>query len=42
MKVYGAAVRLVSKEQDMEGARDLAAIMSPLGLGLVLKGSIIF
>jgi S-sulfo-L-cysteine synthase (O-acetyl-L-serine-dependent) len=36
MKVYGAEVILVSKEEDMEGARDLAAKMSTLGKGLVL------
>ena len=36
MKVYGAEVILVSKEEDMEGARDLATKMSTLGKGLVL------
>ena len=36
MKVYGAEVILVSKEEDMEGARDLAAKMSISGEGLVL------
>jgi len=36
MKVYGAEVILVSKEEDMEGARDLAAKMSIAGEGLVL------
>ena len=36
MKVYGAEVILVSKEDDMEGARDLAAKMSISGEGLVL------
>ena len=36
MKVYGAEVILVSKEEDMEGARDLATKMSTLGEGLVL------
>ena len=36
MKVYGAEVILVSKEKDMEGARDLAAKMSISGEGLVL------
>ena len=36
MKVYGAEVLLVSKEEDMEGARDLATKMSTLGKGLVL------
>ena len=36
MKVYGAEVILVSKEEDMEGARDLATKMSTLGQGLVL------
>ena len=36
MKVYGAEVVLVSKEEDMEGARDLATKMSTLGKGLVL------
>ena len=36
MKVYGAEVILVSKEEDMEGARDLATKMSAAGKGLVL------
>lgn len=36
MKVYGAEVILVSKEEDMEGARDLATKMSTSGEGLVL------
>ena len=36
MKVYGAEVILVSKEEDMEGARDLATKMSIAGEGLVL------
>ena len=36
MKVYGAEVILVSKEEDMEGARDLATQMSRAGEGLVL------
>ena len=36
MKVYGAEVILVSKEEDMEGARDLATKMSKSGEGLVL------
>ena len=36
MKVYGAKVILVSKEEDMEGARDLATQMSTSGEGLVL------
>ena len=36
MKVYGAEVILVSKEEDMEGARDLATKMSMSGEGLVL------
>ena len=36
MKVYGAEVILVSKEEDMEGARDLATQMNRAGEGLVL------
>ncbi len=36
MKVYGAEVILVSKEEDMEGARDLAVKMSLSGQGFVL------
>ena len=37
MKVYGAEVILVSKEEDMEGARDLATKMGQSGEGLVLN-----
>ena len=37
MKVYGAEVILVSKEEDMEGARDLATQMNRAGEGLVLN-----
>ena len=36
MKAYGAEVILVSKEQDMEGARDLALSMSQNNEGYVL------
>jgi cysteine synthase B len=37
MKAYGAEVILVSKEQDMEGARDLAIEMSNNGEGHILN-----
>ena len=37
MKAYGAEVILVSKEEDMEGARDLAFKMSNAGQGHVLN-----
>ena len=37
MKAYGAEVILVSKEEDMEGARDLAFKMSNEGQGYVLN-----
>ena len=37
MKVYGAKVILVTKEEDMEGARDLAYKMTQAGKGLVLN-----
>tara|TARA_B100000282_G_scaffold188254_1_gene137097 strand:+ start:63 stop:926 length:864 start_codon:yes stop_codon:yes gene_type:complete len=37
MRAYGAEVILVSKEQDMEGARDLAFKMSEDGEGYVLN-----
>jgi len=36
MKAYGAEVILVSKEEDMEGARDLAANMSKNNEGFIL------
>ena len=36
MEAYGAKIILVSKEQDMEGARDLAIKMQSNGEGLVL------
>jgi len=36
MKAYGAEVILVSKEEDMEGARDLAASMSKNNEGFIL------
>ena len=37
MKAYGAEVILVTKEQDMEGARDLAIEMSKNGEGYILN-----
>ena len=37
MKAYGAEVILVTKEQDMEGARDLAIEMSNNGDGFILN-----
>ena len=37
MKAYGAEVILVTKEQDMEGARDLAIEMSNNGEGYILN-----
>ena len=37
MKAYGAEVILVTKEQDMEGARDLAIEMSSNGEGHILN-----
>ena len=37
MKAYGAEVILVTKEQDMEGARDLALQMSTEGQGHILN-----
>ena len=37
MKAYGAEVILVTKEQDMEGARDLAIEMSKSGEGHILN-----
>ena len=37
MKAYGAEVILVTKEQDMEGARDLAIEMSNNGNGYILN-----
>ena len=37
MKAYGAEVILVTKEQDMEGARDLAIEMSYIGEGYILN-----
>ena len=37
MKAYGAEVILVTKEQDMEGARDLATEMSNNGEGHILN-----
>ena len=37
MKAYGAEVILVTKEQDMEGARDLAIEMSINGEGHILN-----
>ena len=37
MKAYGAEVILVTKEQDMEGARDLAIEMSNNGEGHILN-----
>ena len=37
MKAYGAEVILVTKEQDMEGARDLASEMSNNGEGHILN-----
>ena len=37
MKAYGAEVVLVTKEQDMEGARDLAIEMSNNGEGFILN-----
>ena len=37
MKAYGAEVILVTKEQDMEGARDLALKMSTEGQGHILN-----
>jgi cysteine synthase B len=37
MKAFGAEIILVSKEQGMEGARDLALVMQQAGKGVVLN-----
>ena len=41
MEAYGAKIILVSKEEDMEGARDLAMKMQSNGEGMVLDLSLI-